>query len=199
MIVTFDDLAMKYKDYTDIKGKIRRDIQTGVLTQVTRGVYESNANTDGKYLAGLIYGPSYLSFDYALSQYSLIPEIVYNTFTSATFNKGKTKKHENLFGLFTYRDVPSLVYNLGVNIVEENGYSYQIASPEKALCDKLYTLSPVKNKRELNMLLFSDLRIDKGMFDKLNKDDIMQLAPLYKSTNLKLLMKIIDDRGNHNA
>lgn len=66
MIITFDDLAMKYKDYTDIKGKIRRDIQTGVLTQVTRGVYESNANTDGKYLAGLIYGPSYLSFDYAL-------------------------------------------------------------------------------------------------------------------------------------
>lgn len=57
MIITFDDLAIKYKDYTDIKGRIRRDIQAGKLTQVSRGVYESNANTDGKYLAGLIYGP----------------------------------------------------------------------------------------------------------------------------------------------
>lgn len=199
MIITFDDLAIKYKDYTDIKGRIRRDIQAGILTQVARGLYESNANTDGKYLAGIIYGPSYLSFDYALSHYSLIPESIYNTYTSATFNKGKTKSHENSFGLYTYRDIPNAVYNLGVNIVEENGYSYQIASAEKALCDKLYTLQPVKNKRELNMLLFSDLRIDKDLFDKLNKDDIMQLAPLYKSTNLKILMKIIGSRRTHNA
>lgn len=199
MIITFDDLAIRYKDYTDIKGRIRRDIQTGKLTQVARGVYESNANTDGKYLAGIIYGPSYLSFDYALSHYSLIPESIYNTYTSATFNKGKIKRYENSFGLYIYRDIPNAVYNLGVNIVEENGYSYQIASAEKALCDKLYSLQPVKNKRELNMLLFSDLRIDKILFDKLNKDDIMQLAPLYKSTNLKLLMKIIGSRRTHDA
>lgn len=199
MIITFDDLAIKYKDYTDIKGRIRRDIQAGILTQVARGVYESNANTDGKYLAGVIYGPSYLSFDYALSHYSLIPETVYNTYTSATFNKGKAKMYKNPFGFYAYRDVPDAVYNLGVNIVEENGYSYQIATAEKALCDKLYTLKPVKNKSELRILLFNDLRIDKDIFDKLNKDDIMQLAPLYKSTNLKLLMKIIDGRGNRNA
>lgn len=199
MIITFDDLAIKYKDYTDIKGRIRRDIQTGKLTQVARGVYESNANTDGKYLAGIIYGPSYLSFDYVLSHYSLIPESIYNTYTSATFNKGKTKRYENSFGLYIYRDIPNAVYNLGVSIVEENGYSYQIASAEKALCDKLYTMQPVKNKKELSMLLFSDLRIDKILFDKLNKDDIMQLAPLYKSTNLKLLMKTISSRRAHNA
>lgn len=199
MIITFDDLAIRYKDYTDIKGRIRRDIQTGKLTQVARGVYESNVNTDGKYLAGIIYGPSYLSFDYALSHYSLIPESIYNTYTSATFNKRKIKRYENSFGLYIYRDIPNAVYNLGVNIVEENGYSYQIASAEKALCDKLYSLQPVKNKRELNMLLFSDLRIDKILFDKLNKDDIMQLAPLYKSTNLKLLMKIIGSRRTHDA
>lgn len=112
MIITYDDLAIKYKDYTDIKGRIRRDIQAGVLTQVARGVYESNAHTDGKYLAGVIYGPSYLSFDYALSHYSLIPETVYNTYTSATFNKGKVKRYENAFGFYTYRDIPNAVYNL---------------------------------------------------------------------------------------
>lgn len=192
MLITFDDLAIKYKNYTDIKGKIRRDVQSGHLVQVARGLYENNPHTDGKYLAGAIYGPSYLSFDYALSHYSLIPETVYNTFTSATFNKGKIKHLKNSFGLFSYRDVPPAVYSLGVNIVEENGYSYQIATSEKALCDMLYALRPVKNKKEFLSLLFDDLRIDKRLFDNLNKNDILQLAPLYKSTNLKYLVKIIN-------
>lgn len=49
------------------------------------------------------------------------------------------------------------------------------------------------------ILLFNDLRIDKSLFDNLNKADIMQLAPLYKSTNLKILMKIINGRGNYDA
>lgn len=57
--------------------------------------------------------------------------------------KGKTKRYENAFGTFLYRDVPAAVYPLGVEIKVEGGYSYQIASPEKALCDKLYSLSPV--------------------------------------------------------
>lgn len=193
MILKFDDLALQFNDYTDVKGKIRREVQSGRLTQVTRGLYETNAHADGKYLAGAIYGPSYLSFDYALSVHSLIPETVYNTYTSATFHKGKVKKHENAFGLFIYRDVPDAAYNLCVEIKEENGYSYQIAAPEKALCDKLYSLAPVKSLRDLRTLMFDDLRIDESVFWQLSLDDIRQLAPLYKSTNLKLLAKLVEE------
>ena len=40
MIQTFDDLELKYKDYTDIKGKICRDINSGRLIAITRGLYE---------------------------------------------------------------------------------------------------------------------------------------------------------------
>ena len=58
---------------TDVKGKIRREVQGGRLVQVARGLYETDARIDGKYLAGAIYGPSYLSFDYALSVHALIP------------------------------------------------------------------------------------------------------------------------------
>ena len=142
MLVSFDALAQQFAGYTDVKGKIRREVQGGRLVQVARGLYETDARTDGKCLAGAIYGPSYLSFDYALSVHALIPEAVY-AYTSATFCKGKSKRYENAFGTFLYRDVPAAVYPLGVEIKVERGYSYQIASPEKALCDKLYSLSPV--------------------------------------------------------
>ena len=72
MILTFDSLTLQFKDYTDVKGKIRREVQSGRLTQITRGLYETDARADGKYLAGAIYGPSYLSFDYVLSMCSYL-------------------------------------------------------------------------------------------------------------------------------
>ena len=190
MLVSFDALAQQFAGYTDVKGKIRREVQGGRLVQVARGLYETDARTDGKYLAGAIYGPSYLSFDYALSVHAP----VYDTYTSATFRKGKTKRYENAFGAFLYRDVPAAVYPLGVEIKVERGYSYQIASPEKALCDKLYSLSPVYSVRALKELLFDDLRIDEATFFALQKDDISQLAPLYRATNLKLLAKFMEGK-----
>ena len=192
MILTFDSLALQFKDYTDVKGKIRREVQSGRLTQITRGLYETDARADGKYLAGAIYGPSYLSFDYVLSMCSLIPEAIFQTYTSATFRKGKAKQYDNAFGVFTYRDVPAAVYHFDVEIREENGYSYQIATPEKALCDKLYTISPVGSVKAMRALLFEDLRVDESDFWQLNLEDIKQLAPLYKSTNHKYLAKLID-------
>ena len=193
MLVSFDALAQQFAGYTDVKGKIRREVQGGRLVQVARGLYETDARTDGKCLAGAIYGPSYLSFDYALSVHALIPEAVY-AYTSATFCKGKSKRYENAFGTFLYRDVPAAVYPLGVEIKVEGGYSYQIASPEKALCDKLYSLSPVYSVRALKELLFDDLRIDEAAFFALHKDDISQFAPLYRAANLKLLAKFMEGK-----
>ena len=193
MLVSFDALAQQFAGYTDVKGKIRREVQGGRLVPVARGLYETDANSDGKCLAGAIYGPSYLSFDYALSVHALIPEAVY-AYTSATFCKGKSKRYENAFGTFLYRDVPAAVYPLGVEIRVEWGYSYQIASPEKALCDKLYSLSPVYSVRALKELLFDDLRIHEADFLALQKDDILQLAPLYRATNLKLLAKLMEEK-----
>ncbi len=191
MIFSFDDLALKFHDYTDIKGKIRRELRAEKLVQVARGLYETDADISGKYLAGRIFGPSYLSFDYALAMYSLIPEAVCRTYTSATFKKKKFKQYQNHFGVFTYRDVPSEAYPLGILLYEENGYSYQIATPEKALCDKLYTLPPAKNLGELRTLLFDDLRIDEQEFWKLDMNSLNELAPLYRASNLKLLSKLI--------
>lgn len=192
MILTFEDLALRFNDRTDIKGKIRREVKAGRLTQIRRGLYETDAKADGKYLAGAIYGPSYLSFDYVLSMCALIPEAILRTYTSATFNKGKSKRYDNAFGVFTYRDIPAAVYSLGVQIREENGYSYQIATPEKALCDKLYALSPVGSIKAMRALLFEDLRVDEEDFWRLDLKDITRLAPLYGATNHKYLVRLIE-------
>ncbi len=193
MVYTTQDLIKINKNYSDVMGKISRDLRDEKIIQLKRGLYESDKDTLGYYLASYIYGPSYLSFDYVLSTSGLIPEGIYRTYTSATFKKNKKKTYSNYFGDYLYRDVPEDVFRFGIKTVIENGYSYQIASVEKALCDKLYTLNPVKNLRELKFLLFNDLRIDENIFKELDFDFIIKISSKYKSTNLNLLEKLIKD------
>jgi len=191
MIITTQQLKEQYINYSNPITKIGRDVRQGKLFPLVKGIYETNPNTHGSRIAQFIYGPSYLSFDYVLHYQGLIPEAVYNTFTCATYNKKKIKAYTNSFGTFIYRDVPKAVFSLGVLAFQDGEYSYQVATAEKALCDKLYTLSPVRNVKDLEKLLFEDLRIDEDRFNELNKQDILKLAPLYRSTNLNLLAKFI--------
>ena len=194
MLVSFDALAQQFAGYTDVKGKIRREVQGGRLVQVARGLYETDARTDGKYLAGAIYGPSYLSFDYACPSTRSFPRRFTIPILRRRSARARPSATRTPSARFLYRDVPAAVYPLGVEIKVEGGYSYQIASPEKALCDKLYSLSPVYSVKALKELLFDDLRIDEAAFFALQKDDISQLAPLYRATNLKLLAKFLEGK-----
>ena len=190
MILFNDIIKQSYNEYSNKNAKISRDVKNGKLIKIVNGLYETNPNVSGYLLANSIYGPSYLSFDFALSYYGLIPEKV-TTYTSATFDKKKKKEYNNQFGYYTYRDVPSLVYPLGVKIVEENGYVYQIAIPEKALCDKLYTISPVSNYSELENLLFKDLRIDTDEFEKIDINAIRQISESYHCRNVDILYRFM--------
>jgi predicted transcriptional regulator of viral defense system len=152
--------------------------------KIKNGLYETDRSTPGYLLAGSIYGPSYLSFEFALGYYGMIPEAVY-TFTSATFGKGRKKTFINPFGTYTYRDVPSSVYSMGLEIIEEGNYSFMIASREKAICDQLYKIGPVNNYKELEDLLFFDLRIDEDELKHINFENLGILAERYPSTNVK--------------
>ena len=191
MIVTTLNLKEKYKDYTDINGKIKRDIDKGLLFPLVRGIYETNNFVDGFLLASYIYGPSYLSFEYALSFHNLIPERVV-LYTNASFGKRKSKSYQNHFGLYTYRDVPNAAFPFSVKAYEEDGYAYFIASPEKALCDLLYIRKPVTSIKELKKVLFEDLRINKDMFEQLNFEEILFLSNKYISNSMKYLRKYIE-------
>lgn len=195
MLITNNMQKEKYENLVNKNTKLSRDSKNGKLIKIKNGLYETNPNVPPYYLANAIYGPSYISFDYALSYYGLIPEKV-QVVTSATFNKKKTKYYKTPLGNFTYRDVPSNVYPFEINLIEENGYTFQIATKEKALCDKLYTLSPINNLKELEILLFKDLRIDRDEFNKLDKEMIEKLSKMYHSTNVYFLAKYVKDGKN---
>lgn len=188
MIVTNNMMKNELEKYSNKNNKISRDIRNGNLIKIKKGLYETNPNTAGYLLASSIYGPSYLSFEFALYYYGLIPEKVL-VYTNATFGKKKKKIYDTYFGTYLYRDVPIEAYSIGIKLVEEGEYSYQIATPEKALCDKLYTLNVVKNMSELENLLFNDLRIDIEEFKNLKLYDIEEISKVYHSTNVKLLYK----------
>ena len=194
MIITIDVVkANNLADYKNKNNKISRDIQSGKLYKVIPGLYETDPNTAGYLLASSIYGPSYISFEYALSYYGFIPERV-STITCATFNKKKKKQYRTDFGTFTYRDIPNDAYPEELLLKTEGSYSYQIATPEKAICDKLYTLSPLGNYSNLEDMLFNDLRIEEESLNKLNIDKIEKLNNLYHSTNVNLLTKYMRRR-----
>lgn len=188
MVFSNDIAKNNYDEYLNKETKLSRDTRDGKIFRIINGLYETDPNTPGYLLASSIYGPSYISFEYALSYYGLIPERV-TTITCATFDKKKKKEYNTDFGVFTYRDVPASVYPEEIILKEENNYSYQIATPEKALCDKLYTLSPLFNYSNLENMLFNDLRIDQEVFSKLDVDKICKLSELYHSTNVELLAK----------
>lgn len=198
MIVTYEILKESLTDYKARDIKIKRMSDNKEIIKLTKNLYETNKNAPGYVVANAIYSPSYLSFDYALAYYGLIPEAVY-TYTSATFGKGKKKLYKNDFGTYTYRDVPTHIYPYDLQIYQEQDYSYVMATPEKALCDKLYTLKVVRNKKDMYDLLFNDLRIDMDVLKRLDFNVLYTLCDNYGSTNMKYLKKVLGDLDENNS
>lgn len=187
MIKTTAMLLDELHEYRAPANKLARMVNQKEIHPIIRGLYETNLNTPGHLLAASLYGPSYLSFEYALSHWHLIPEAVY-TYTSATFDKRKKRQYETSFGHFTYRDVPKKAYPVGIRIIFDSDYAFPIAEPEKALCDQLYTISPVFSQKSLTDLLFNDLRIEEDEYHKLDKNKLIQYAKLYHTSNHRLLI-----------
>ena len=190
MIFTHSMIMEQLKEYSNPKAKLGRLVDVGKYTPIIRGLYETDPDTKSYLLAGSIYGPSYISFDFALSYYGMIPEKAY-TVTSATYDKKKKRSYDTAFGHFEYRDVPSKVYPLGIILLSEGDYTFQIASREKALCDKLYTLHPVKNQNDMYVLLKEDLRIDDDTLNSLVLEDVRILSEAYHSTNVEILYRML--------
>ena len=73
-------------EYKAPDNKIKRMCDQNELIKLTRNLYETDTKIPGYLVANAIYSPSYLSFDFALAYYGLIPEAVY-VYTSATYCK----------------------------------------------------------------------------------------------------------------
>ncbi len=190
MIKTIDMLLFEYRNYSNIYNKIANEEKNNNLIKLKRGLYETNKDADPFTLANVIVFPSYISFETALAYYGMIPERVY-VIKSATYMKNKKKEFSNSFGLFQYCDINKNAYPYDINEIEIDGVKVQIASREKALLDMISVVSPRKSMKEIQYLLFDDLRIDEVIFDELDKNKMIELCDLYNSTSLNYLKKYL--------
>ena len=192
MVYDFQNLRIKYKEYSNIYQKINNECKKGILVKIKRGLYSDDLYNDKEVIANICYNPSYISFEYALSYYGVIPEVV-STFTSATFGKKNNKIYHMKDSTFDYKSVPDEVFPMGILIMKNSkDISYKIASKEKALCDLLYSKYPVRSIKDLKTLLFEDMRIDENEFLKMNVEFIKEIAPLYHSNSLNVLKKYLN-------
>lgn len=193
MIYDINALNLLFKNYSNINQKISLETKNGNLIRIKRGLYSNNLKIDAPVIANVCYSPSYISFEYALSFYGLIPEYV-SVYTSAVYNKKNNKIYKLGEETFEYRSIPNDVFNEGIKFLKnENGIHYKIASVEKALCDTLYSKYPVRSINDLKVLLFDDLRIDEDMFMKLDFELIKKISVLYSSNTLLTLNRYIKE------
>lgn len=160
--------------------QLKRAVKKGDLIRIRRGLYLLSERFQRNevnlfHLAHRIYGPSYISFESALSYHGLIPEAVYTT-TSATAQRSKLFKTP--IGVFSFSTIPIRTFPVGINRVEKAKQNFLIASPTKALADYIY----VHREKWTNLeMLMDDLRIDTNEF-RPKKKELKAIEKAYKNT-----------------
>lgn len=150
------------------------------------------ARPDPFLLANHVYGPSYVSLESALSHWGMIPEKVMETVSVTT---KFAKKYYTPAGRFTYVHLPLPYYAVGIQpLLLTERQQVLIASPEKALCDKIITTSGIflRSKKQTMSFLMEDLRINEESLRDLQIDRIEEWsrhAP--KQSSLEMLVKTL--------
>lgn len=184
------------KEYSRPRDKITDLLREGQIIRVKKGLYIFGPDYrrrpySREILANLIYGPSYISLEYALSYHGLIPERV-EALTSVT--TGRTRTFTTPVGVFKYHMIPLPAFQSGMTRVElDDGGAFLIATPEKALVDKVFIdrTPEIRTVKGLEVYLFEDLRIDQDLFSKLNRSYIFDYVDRYSSNKLQLLSSLL--------
>ncbi len=193
-------LQSHFSEYANPKAVIARLTRQGILRRLKRGQYIKDQGAQNPDLIGMVanrlYGPSHVSFVFALRWYGLIPEHVVHV-TSATFGKGRKKRYDTPIGSFFYQDIPETAYPHGIRFAGQGRHRFLMASPEKALCDELYRITGIRSIRGMQDLLFNDLRLDREMFMQLDGKDMLLLCERYAATTLDTFSRFL--RNIHDA
>lgn len=184
---------------SNVNAKISYMVKKGELVRLKKGIYTfgnefQKEPVDLISAANMLYAPSYVSYEYALSYYGLIPERVYEV-TSATLHSKKS--FDTSIGRFTYKPVPLQAYAMGIDWLYDNKNGGKlIATPEKALCDKIRADRGIGklSQEKLSKYLEYDLRIEWEELLLLDAVLISQIAQAYRSSNLTNLAKLITKR-----
>lgn len=190
--------------YSRPRDKISDLLRKGVIVRVKKGIYIFGEDYrrrpfSREVLANLIYGPSYISLDYALHYFGLIPERV-EAVTSVT--TGRSRRYATPVGLFSYRMIPLAAFRIGMDRVElDDGRSFLIATPEKALADKIRDDrgNGLQTQGRLMDYLENDLRVDPAALAKLDRAQLGAIARRYRSRKLRLLSELLKrlERSSH--
>ena len=192
----FDYTALmnSLKEYKCPRDKVTALLRNNRIIRIKKGLYIENrkdwSKTPVKELAAnLMYGPSYISLQYALAAYGMIPETAAQI-TSISFKK--TKHYRTPVGDFIYRSVSLDHYLPGVRRIAFNGgISYFMASPEKALMDMLYFTVNLRSLHGIQSYILEDLRIDVQTVRGLNLTSISEMSAAAKSPKLRLCQRAI--------
>lgn len=187
-------------EYSQVRDKISRLIADGSLIRVKKGLYVFGPEVSrGPYrletLANLIYGPSYLSLEWALSHYGLIPERV-TELTSVTCKRDKV--FDTPVGRFTYRFLHPRKYPAGVDRREvDRGHPVLMATPEKALADRLALVDKdleLESAADVGDYLTTHLRIDPSDLLGLNSQRLSEIATAYRNPKVTRLLEFVKER-----
>jgi hypothetical protein len=191
-VFTDRDIALMDPDssHDSRYGQVKRAIKAGDMIRIKRGLYclakkFQRRPFDHFSIAQLIYGPSYISMESALSYHGWIPEGVFQT-TSASMLR--TCVYQTPIGDFFYRRVVQEQFYESVDHVATQAGSYFMARPFKALCDYIYAH---KQSWESVGALAKSLRIEEQMFHEITKDDIRNLYLNYRSRRVKAFIQVV--------
>ena len=165
-----------------VRGIVKRAIGAGEIIHVRRGLYclSPKYNRHGisrNVLANLVYGPSYISMETALSIHGWIPEAVHSV---VSVSLGRAKTFETPVGYFDYVQIAQNPLFAAVERIEgeSSSMSYLVAKPLKAIVD--YVVSHGRDWVDSEPLEES-LRIDADNLDALAVKDFDELDGVYRS------------------
>jgi len=135
----FDETFLGKEFSQTFRNQLSRWAKEGKVIRLKKGLYTLPRHKQKKepslmFISNILYSPSYISLEYALSFYDLIPE---RTVTLTAISTHKTKYFRNSLGTFEYRSVKSSLF-FGHERDSRFEPAVLIATPEKALLDKIY-------------------------------------------------------------
>ena len=176
--------------YANPRDRVTAFLRRGDIIRVKKGLYVFGDELrrrpySRELLANLVYGPSLVSLDSALSFHGLIPERV-EAMTSVTTKRPKA--FDTPIGAFIYRQAPNGYFHLGMDRVQEGDVAFLIAIPERALADKVRDdrRHPIRSQADAARYLFDDLRIDREEFAQMSPSILVQLAKAAHSRKIAI-------------
>ncbi len=167
---------------------VKKLLKKGEIIALKKGLYVSRLYLLGfaknpalkesylEYLANIIRYPSYISLEYALAKYGLIPEGVY-AITSITTKSGRVYK--NKLGTFIYKNIKECLFD-NFEVKDFEGKRIKFATAAKALFDFLYF---GKTQR------LEDLRINWDQLGKSDKIEFKEIVLKSASSKLKRVLE----------